>query len=82
MILTASAANEVSMEDDDLGHGIFTYYLIRGLKGLADYDGDGYVTVDEAYRYVSEEVPKASGQTQHPIKKGSVEGQLVLGIVR
>ena len=82
VILTASAANEVSMEDDNLEHGIFTYYLIKGLKGLADYDGDGYVTVDEAYRYVSEEVPKASGQTQHPIKKGSVEGQLVLGVAR
>jgi hypothetical protein len=82
VILTASAANEVSMEDEDLKHGIFTYYLINGLKGLADYDSDGYVTVDEAYRYVSEEVPKATGQTQHPIKKGSVEGQLVLGVVK
>ena len=80
VILTASAANEVSVEDDGLGHGVFTYYLIKGLKGSADYDGDGYVTVDEAYRYVSEEVPKATGQEQHPIKKGSVEGQIVLGI--
>ena len=80
VILAASAANEVSMEDEELEHGIFTYYLIKGLKGVADYDGDGYVTVDEAYRYVSEEVPKATGQAQHPIKKGSVEGQLVLGV--
>ena len=80
VILTASAANEVSIEDEDLGHGVFTYYLIKGLKGPADYDSDGYVTVDEAYRYVSEEVPKATGQAQHPIKKGSVEGQLVLGV--
>lgn len=81
VILTASAANEVSMEDELLEHGVFTYYLIKGLKGMADYDSDGYVTVDEVYRYVSEEVPKATGQAQHPIKKGSVEGQLVLGIV-
>ena len=82
VILTASAANEVSVEEEDLGHGVFTYYLIKGLRGDADYDGDGYVTVDEAYRYVSEEVPRATGQEQHPIKKGSVEGQLVLGIVK
>ena len=82
VILTASAANEVSMEDELLEHGVFTYYLIKGLKGMADFDSDGYVTVDEAYQYVSEEVPKATGQTQHPIKKGSVEGQLVLGIVK
>lgn len=82
VILTASAANEISMEDESLGHGIFTYYLIKGLKGMADYDSDGYITVDEAYRYVSEQVPEATGQAQHPIKKGSVEGQLVLGVVR
>ena len=79
--MTASAANEVSAEDDALQHGIFTYYLIEGLRGRADYDSDGLITVDEAYRYVSEEVPKATAQEQHPVKKGSVEGQLVLGIV-
>lgn len=81
VIITASAANEVSVEDDNLEHGIFTYYLLEGLKGSADYDTDGLVTVDEAYRYVSEKVPDATGQEQHPIKKGSVEGQLVLGVV-
>lgn len=81
VIMTASAANEVSAEDDTLQHGIFTYYLIEGLKGNADYNSDGLVTVDEAYRYVSEKVPKATAQEQHPVKKGSVEGQLVLGIV-
>lgn len=81
VIMTASSANEVSVEDDALQHGIFTYYLIEGLKGSADYDSDGLVTVDEAYRYVSYEVPKATAQEQHPVKKGSVEGQLVLGVV-
>jgi hypothetical protein len=30
---------------------------------------------------VSEKVPGATGQEQHPVKKGSVEGQLVMGIV-
>lgn len=81
VIMTASAANEVSVEDDTLQHGIFTYYLIEGLKGNADYNSDGLVTVDEVYRYVSEKVSKATAQEQHPVKKGSVEGQLVLGIV-
>jgi uncharacterized caspase-like protein len=82
VILTASAANEVSVEKDDLQHGVFTYYLLEGLRGAADMDRDGTITVDEAYRYVSERVPRATGQEQHPVKKGSVEGNLVLGIVR
>ena len=82
VIITASAANEVSVEKDDLRHGVFTYYLLEGLKGAADSDRDGMITVDEAYRYVSEKVPRATGQEQHPVKKGSVEGNLILSINR
>jgi hypothetical protein len=82
VIITASAANEVSVEKDDLQHGVFTYYLLEALKGAADADGDGAVTVDEAYRYVSEKVPQATSQEQHPVKKGTVEGNLVLSISR
>ena len=82
VILTASGANEVSVEDDALQHGVFTFFLIEGLKGRADYDGDGLITVDEAYRFVSEAVPDATAQGQHPVKKGSVEGRLVLGVVQ
>ncbi|MFO7706974.1 MAG: caspase family protein [Desulfobacterales bacterium] len=82
VILTASAANQVSVEKDELRHGVFTYYLLEGLKGAADLDRDGMVTVDEAYRYVSEKVPRATGQEQHPVKKGSVEGRLVMSIVQ
>jgi hypothetical protein len=81
VIITASAANEVSVEKDELQHGVFTYYLLEALKGAADADRDGTVTVDEAYRYVSEKVPRATGQEQHPVKKGSVEGDLVLAII-
>lgn len=49
MVLTASRAGEVSEERDDLGHGVFTYYLLEGLNAKADVDGDNLVTVDEAY---------------------------------
>jgi uncharacterized caspase-like protein len=81
VIITASAANEVSVEKDELQHGVFTYYLLEGLRGKADLDRDSMITVDEAYRYVYELVPKATGQEQHPVKKGSVEGNVVLSVV-
>ncbi len=80
VILSASGANEVSEEDEALGHGVFTYYLLEGLGGPADADGDGLITVDEAYGYVSSRVPDATGQEQHPVKKGAVEGRLVIGV--
>lgn len=82
VILTASKASEVSEEREDLGHGVFTYYLLEGLNGKADGDKDGIITVDEAYAYVAKKVPDVTGQNQHPVKKGEVEGQLVLGHVR
>jgi hypothetical protein len=82
VILTASDANEVSTEKDELKHGVFTYYLLEGLRGKADFDKDGVITVDEVYRYVSIKVPQATGQDQHPVKKGEVTGEIVLGVVK
>ena len=82
IIITASSANEVSVEKDELGHGVFTYYMVEGLRGKADIDQDGLITVDEAYRFVSDNVIRATGQEQHPIKKGTVEGQMVLGVAQ
>src|SRR5262249_7786381 len=81
VVLTASRASEVSEERDDLGHGVFTYYLLEGLRGAADLDGDGLVSVGEAYRYVARRRPDATGQNQHPTKKGEMEGELILGRV-
>ena len=82
VIITASGANEVSTENDELEHGVFTYFLIEGLKGPADMDKDGIVTVDEAYDYVSRHVPQATSQEQHPVKKGTVEGRLILSFTQ
>jgi len=81
VILSASGPNEVSAESERLGHGVFTYYLLEGLRGRADLDKDGAITVDEAFLYVSRQVPQATDHEQHPVKKGMVEGQLILGIV-
>ncbi len=81
MIITASGANEVSVENEELRHGVFTHYLLEGLRGKADADGDSLITADEVYGYVYEHVPKATGQEQHPVKKGFVEGRLILGVV-
>jgi uncharacterized caspase-like protein len=82
VIITASGANEVSAEYDNIKQGVFTYYLVEGLNGKADRDKDGVITVDEVYQYVSEAVPRATHQEQHPVKKGTAEGQLILSIAK
>ncbi|MBH8567045.1 caspase family protein [Nostoc sp. CENA67] len=43
--------NQQSWEFSDLGHGVFTYYLIKGLQGEAA-DNQGLISVDNLYRYV------------------------------
>ncbi|MBI4714477.1 MAG: caspase family protein [Nitrospirae bacterium] len=79
VILTASAANEVSIEKDDVRHGIFTYYLLESFRN-GDLDGDGIITTGEAFRYVSRKVPDATDQNQHPVKKGEeTEGEIAIG---
>ena len=51
-------------------HGLFTYYLLKGLGGTADQDQDGIVTVGELFDYVHAQVPKTAkvvyGNEQEP----------------
>jgi hypothetical protein len=80
-IVTASRPGEVSLELPELGHGIFTYYLVEGLKGAADLDRDGIVSLQELYQYLDREVTRrsrAAGGNQHPVLKGELEGVLPL----
>jgi hypothetical protein len=80
-IVTASRPSELSIELPALGHGVFTYYLVRGLQGSADLDRDGIVSLQELYEYLAQEVSKKSrsvGGNQHPMLKGELEGILPL----
>ncbi len=84
VILSASRANEVSHENERYGggHGVFTWYLLMGLRGEADYSKDGVVDVDEVYRYLSENVPAETLNQQTPVRKGDVEGLVIMGRVK
>jgi uncharacterized caspase-like protein len=80
-IVTASRPSELSIELAELGHGIFTYYLVRGLQGYADNNRDGIVSLQELYEYLAHEVSRKSrqvGGNQHPMLKGELEGVLPL----
>jgi Caspase domain len=80
-IVTASRPTELSIELAELGHGIFTYYLVRGLQGYADNNRDGVVSLQELYEYLAQEVARKSrqvGGNQHPMLKGELEGVLPL----
>ena len=79
--LTASRDREQSFESPQWGggHGIFTYYVIRGLEGEADASGDGIVTADELADYVRTNVRLATKTLQNPTSdRGSFDPNMVL----
>ena len=81
VIMTASKPNELALEDPSFGHGIFTYYLMEGLRGAADLNRDGIVSLQELYEYVEQHASRKSrtiGGNQHPVMKGEQEGVLPL----
>jgi len=50
-VMASSAASELSQESESLGASFFTHHLVVGLRGAADGDADGRITLSEAYRY-------------------------------
>jgi hypothetical protein len=81
-VITASSGIQVAQEKDDMGHGLFTHYLLEGLQGAADADKDGKVTVDELYEYVRTQVAKSTGGKQTPqISRDPTAGEIVLSSV-
>ncbi|MGA1994627.1 MAG: tetratricopeptide repeat protein [Bryobacteraceae bacterium] len=82
--LTASRDVEPSFESPDLegGHGVFTYYLVKGLEGAADTSHDGIVTADELAEYVHTQVREYTGQRQNPTsERGSFDPSMLLSYV-
>ncbi len=59
-VLAASDSAEISGSIDEQGHGMFTYFLLKGLKGEADADGDSHVTLGELYGYLHKGVQRAA----------------------
>ena len=53
VMFSASSGRQPSLEFEKAGHGYFTYYTLLGLKGAADADHDGIVTLNELYEYVA-----------------------------
>ncbi|HYC38938.1 MAG TPA: tetratricopeptide repeat protein [Chitinophagaceae bacterium] len=59
IIMLATGAGQESLEDASIGngHGLFTYYLVDGLTGLADSTADNQVSLGEIQLYVDKNVP-------------------------
>ncbi|MBL9039317.1 MAG: hypothetical protein JNG84_12435, partial [Archangium sp.] len=87
-ILASSGADELSQEARALGGSVFTHHLVSGLRGAADDDGNGRVTVDEAYSYAAArttlETAGSEAGAQRPVFRYELKGrgEVVLTQVR
>lgn len=84
-VITASDISQLSFESEqwDGGHGVFTYFLLKGLQGAADANHDGTVTAGELFAYVKSHVQEATGGEQTPVALPGLAERLPLsGIMR
>lgn len=81
VIVTSSGPAQASEEWDALEGSLFTHHLLTGLRGDADLEGDGRVTLNEAYAYAYRRtVASAARDGQHPAYDFDLSGsgELVL----
>ncbi|MBK8491764.1 MAG: caspase family protein [Saprospirales bacterium] len=81
-LLLSSKNEEYSLEDGGLRSGVFSHYLISGLKGAADFDGNKLITIGELFAYVEQKVQAYTARAQNPILKGRFDYDMPIGMIR
>lgn len=81
-IMMSSKKEEVSLEYGGLRQGVFSHFLIKGLKGMADSNKDKLITVSELYQYISSSVKSYTANAQNPSIMGDYDNNMPVGWVR
>ena len=79
-VFTASTAEQISSSSNELKHGIFSYYLMRGMEGDADTNKDGKITTGEMHSYLMDNVTRQASlanRVQQPQLSGDANKVLV-----
>ncbi len=81
-LMMSSKAEETSLEDEGLRQGVFSHFLLKGLKGQADFNSDKVVTITELFQFVYNSVSDYTVNAQTPTLKGSYDENMPISIVR
>jgi hypothetical protein len=79
-VITASQYDQISSSSPELKHGIFSYYLMKGMEGDADTNKDGKITLGEMQTYLVENVGRQAGmmsRKQEPQLIGDISRVLI-----
>lgn len=85
-IVASTGPLSAARESATFGGGVFSRALLSALRGAADTDGDGVITLDEAYRHAFEETVVGSATTrsgvQRPEYKYAISGVGAVALTR
>jgi len=76
-VFTAAAGDQTAKPLEEAQHGMFSYFLMKGMEGGADTNSDNQITARELHSYVRENVVQQSGGSQVPELQGDGERVLV-----
>jgi hypothetical protein len=60
VVLTASSGTQASSTYKQKGHGLLTYFFLKGLQGEADGNQDGRIDLSEAFDYLKPQVERTA----------------------
>lgn len=56
VVMSASSGDQISSTYDEKGHGLFTYFMLKGIKNEGVVRQDGSISIGELFRYVKPQV--------------------------
>ncbi len=83
--LMSSRKEEQSLESKNLQGGLFSYYVLRGMNGEADDNGNGIISIEELSDFVSKSVNEHLAGTklrQTPVLLGEYDANMPVSVVR
>ena len=75
--MTAAAGDQTAKPLEEAKHGMFSYFLMKGMEGDADANQDNQITAGELHAYVQRNVIQQSSGNQTPELHGDAERVLV-----
>ncbi len=76
-VMTAAAGDQTAKPLEEAKHGMFSYFLMKGMEGEADANQDNKITAGELHSYVERNVDQQSSGSQTPELQGDADRVIV-----
>ncbi len=74
-VLSAASGEQISSTYEEQGHGLFTYFMLKGLRGEGDVNGDGKIEIGELFNYIKPNVEKIARKVYNNEQSPQITGR-------